>query len=73
MALVELVITGAVALTVNVSVALPVPPLFVALNVTVDDPTTVGVPEMSPVPVLTDKPDGKPVALKLVGEFVAEI
>jgi len=52
---------GAAAM-VNVRLALPVPPLLVALSVTVDVPAAVGVPEISPVPLFTDKPAGNPVA-----------
>jgi hypothetical protein len=48
--------------TVSVSVALPVPPLLVALTVTVEVPALVGVPEMKPVPLLTDSPAGNPAA-----------
>jgi hypothetical protein len=58
-------------LTVNVSVFVPVPPAFVALNVTVEVPVAVGVPEMTPVLVFTPKPLGNPVAPKLVGELLA--
>jgi len=47
---------------VSVSVAVPVPLAFVALSVTVDVPTVVGVPEINPLVVLTDKPAGSPVA-----------
>ena len=47
---------------VRVSVALPVPPALVALMVTVYVPAVVGVPEISPVLVLTVKPAGSPVA-----------
>ena len=68
-----LVITGAGGLTVSVSVAVPVPPAFVALNVIVDIPTAVGVPEIRPVTVLTESPAGNPDALKLVGLLVAVI
>ena len=68
-----LVITGAGGLTVSVNVAVPVPPTFVALSATLDVPAVVGVPEISPVVVLTVSPAGKPVALKLVGLFVAVI
>jgi hypothetical protein len=50
-------------LTVSVRVAWPVPPLLVAPSVTVEVPAEVGVPEINPVAVLTDKPAGKPVAL----------
>ena len=56
-------ITGAAAAMVSVRVALPVPPPLVAPSVTVEVPAAVGVPEISPVAVLTDKPAGKPVAL----------
>ena len=58
---------------VKVKVALPVPPALVALMVTVYVPAVVGVPEIKPVLVFTDKPAGNPVALKLVGLFVAVI
>lgn len=47
---------------VSIRVAVPVPPLLVALNVTVYLPAAVGVPEIKPVAVSTDKPAGKPVA-----------
>ena len=36
---------------------------LVAPSVTVEVPAAVGVPEISPVAVLTDKPAGNPVAL----------
>lgn len=58
---------------VKVNVALPVPPELVALIVTLDVPAVVGVPEIKPVLVFTDRPPGSPVALKLVGLFVAVI
>jgi hypothetical protein len=58
---------------VRVRVALPVPLLLVALSVTVDVPAELGVPDITPVPVLTNKPDGKPAAPKLEGELVAVI
>ena len=51
-----------VGLIVSVKVALPVPPLLVALSVTVEVPAVVGVPEINPVPLFTDKPVGNPVA-----------
>ena len=60
-------------LIVKVSVALPVPPALVALIVTVYVPAVVGMPEINPVLVLILKPAGSPVALKLVGLFVAVI
>ena len=47
---------------VSVRVALPVPPAFAALSVTVEVPAAVGVPEINPVVGFTDKPAGKPVA-----------
>ena len=74
---VELVMTGAglfvVGLIVKVRVAVPVPPLLVARSVTLDVPSTMGVPEIKPVVVLTERPAGNPVAPKLVGLFVAAI
>jgi len=48
--------------TVSFRVALPVPPLLLALSVTVDVPAAVGVPEINPEEVLTDNPAGNPVA-----------
>jgi hypothetical protein len=69
--------TGVAGLIVKVSVALPVPPALVALMVTLYGlPASVpiaGVPEIKPVVVLTVKPDGNPVALKLVGLLLAVI
>jgi hypothetical protein len=69
--------TGVAGLIVKVSVALPVPPELVALMVTVYGlPASVpiaGVPEIKPVVVFTVKPDGNPVALKLVGLLLAVI
>ena len=65
--------TGVGGLIVKVNVRLPVPPALVALMVTVYVPAVVGVPEINPVLVLTLKPAGSPVALKLVGLFVAVI
>jgi len=73
LALAALVITGR-PVTVSVRVAVPVPALLVALIVTVDvPPVPVGVPEITPVAVLTDRPAGNPVAPKLVGVLVAVI
>jgi len=59
----ELVITGGAGLMVKVKVALPVPPALVALMVTVYVPAVVGVPEITPVLVFTDRPAGRLVAL----------
>jgi len=47
---------------VTVSVEVPVPAAFVAVNVTVEAPAALGVPEIKPFAVLTDKPAGNPVA-----------
>ena len=58
---------------VKTSVAVPVPPLLVALRPTLNVPAAAGVPEIAPVAVSTVSPDGSPVALKLVGLFVAVI
>jgi hypothetical protein len=65
--------TGVAGLIVMTSVALPVPPALDALIVTLYVPAVVGVPEINPVLVFTDKPAGNPVALKLVGLFAAVI
>ena len=51
----------------------PVPPVLVALKVTLVAPAVVGVPEINPVFVFTDSPAGRPVALKLIGLLVAVI
>jgi len=59
---VALVMTGDPTVTVRVKVALPVPLPLVALSVTVEDPAAAGVPEINPLPELTDKPLGSPVA-----------
>jgi hypothetical protein len=69
-----LVIAGIVpALMASVSVAFPVPLAFVALRVTEEVPAVVGVPLMSPVVVLTERPAGSPVASYEVGLLVAVI
>jgi hypothetical protein len=47
---------------VSVRVALPVPPLLVALRVTVEVPAAVGVPEINPVALFNVSPAGNPVA-----------
>jgi hypothetical protein len=70
-----LVIAGVLP-TVITSVALAllqeVAPLL-AVIVTLVVPAVVGVPEITPVLVLTLRPGGSEVALKLVGLLVAEI
>jgi hypothetical protein len=53
---------GTGTVIVSVRVAVPVPPLLVALNVTVEVPAAVGVPEINPVAVFTASPEGNPVA-----------
>ena len=68
-----LLITGTGALTVSVNVLVPVPPALLALRVTDEVASVVGVPEMPPVLVLMDRPSGSPTALKLVGPLVAAI
>ena len=50
--------TGLGGLIVNVKVALPVPPALVALMVTLYVPAVVGVPEITPVLIFTDRPAG---------------
>jgi hypothetical protein len=56
------VITGFATAMVSVRVAFPVPPLLVALSVTVEVPAAVGVPEINPVALFTVSPAGNPVA-----------
>ena len=77
LAVVGLVMTGAPERIVRVRMAVPVPPELVALMVTLYGlPASVpaaGVPEIKPVLVFTLKPDGNPVALKLVGLLLAAI
>ena len=51
----------------------PVPCVLDAESVTEKVPATVGVPEMSPVLVLSESPLGSPNAPKLVGELLAVI
>jgi hypothetical protein len=52
---------AAVTLQLNISVSASTP--SDALAVTLQDPVAVGVPEIRPVLVTTDRPGGKPVAL----------
>jgi hypothetical protein len=58
---------------VKTKVAEPVPFALVALSVTLEVPAAVGVPEITPVVVLTESPAGNPVAVKLVGLLLAVI
>jgi hypothetical protein len=64
---------GVVALTVSVKAFVPVPDALVALTVTFEVPAADGVPEIRPLVVLTLRPLGRPVALKLVGLLLAAI
>jgi len=73
LALPLLEIAGAGTVTVRVSEPLRVPPLLVALKVTLKLPALVGVPEIKPEVVFTARPAGSPDAPKLVGELVAVI
>ncbi len=67
------VMTGA-ARSVRTRVAVPVPVVLVAERVTLKVPAaTLGVPEIRPVVVLMERPPGRPVALKEVGELSAVI
>jgi len=62
------------ALRVITRVAVPVPVELVAERVTLKVPAaTLGVPEIAPVVVLMERPPGRPVALKEVGELSAVI
>ena len=54
--------TGVAGFTVRTSVAVPVPPALMALIVTLVVAAVVGLPEITPVVVLTVSPVGKPVA-----------
>ena len=47
---------------VRVSVAVLVPPLLVALSVTIATPATVGVPVIRPLATFMARPAGKPIA-----------
>jgi hypothetical protein len=64
---------GGAPVTVKARGALPVPPLLAALNVTLEVPAPVGVPEIKPETVFIVRPAGNPDAPKLVGELVAAI
>ncbi len=67
------VMTGA-ARRVRTRVAVPVPVELVAERVTLKVPAaTLGVPEIKPVVVLMERPPGRAVALKEVGELSAVI
>ena len=70
----ELIVGLALIVMTSVAVAVlqGLAPLL-AVIVTLVVPAVVGVPEITPVLVLTVRPGGKPVALKLVGLLVAVI
>jgi hypothetical protein len=70
----ELIVGRALIVITKVAVAVlqGLAPLL-AVMVTLVVPAVVGVPEITPVLVLTVRPGGKPVALKLVGLLVAVI
>lgn len=57
--------------SVIVSVPLEPPQEFDALTGHENTPKTVGVPEMTPVDVLIERPEGRLVAVNEVGLFVA--
>ena len=62
------------ALRVITRVAVPVPVELAAERVTLKVlAATLGVPEMRPLVVLMERPPGRPVALKEVGELSALI
>ncbi len=65
--------TTAGPLIVRFKVAVPVPSALVARMVMLYGPAVVGVPEMTPVTGLSDRPAGKMLVLKLVGLLVAMI
>ena len=72
-AVAALVIDGGVGSTVMTKVPNPVPPALLALMLTLVVPVALGVPVMAPLLVLTLRPAGNPLALKLVGVLLAAI
>ncbi len=58
---------------VTTSVAVPDPPILIALNVTGKAPDKAGVPEIAPLVLFIERPAGNPVASKLAGLFLAVI
>ena len=68
-----LVMTGAESDIVNTTPWLPVLVALVAVTVALNTPSTVGAPEIIPLPALTLNPGGKPDAPKLLGALVAVI
>src|SRR5262245_24777082 len=65
--------SGPLVETVSTSVFVSDPAVFAALIVTLKVPDCAGVPLMTPVPVLTVRPAGRPVAPKSEGARVAVI
>ena len=57
--------------TTRLSVAVPVPCELIALIDNVLVPAVVGVPEIRPVLVFSERAEGSPVTLNLVGALVA--
>ena len=57
-----MIVTNGSAVTVSVRVALPVPPLLVALSEIALVPVALGIPEINPVCVFNARFAGKPVA-----------
>ncbi len=70
MALAAVTVSGALAMA-RARVAVPVPPVLIAPSVTVKLPAWVGVPLIAPVEASSDRPVGRPVAVKLAGELLA--
>jgi hypothetical protein len=70
----ELIVGAVLMVMTRVAVAvLQVPAPFRAVMVTLVVPFVVGVPEITPVIVLTVRPAGSGLAVKLVGLLVAVI
>ena len=72
-ALALLVMDGGSGRMEIVRLAVVVPTLLPAEMETTELPNEVGVPEMVPVVALKDKPEGRPVAPKLVGLLAARM
>lgn len=71
---VKVEVMSGTAWRVRVRVAVSVPAALAAERMTAKEPTpTFEVPEMRPVVVLIERPPGRPVALKEVGELSAVI
>jgi hypothetical protein len=66
-------IPGAASAIINERLAVPDPKVLAAPRVTEKLPTAVGTPVIKPVLVFNVSPAGRPDALKLEAELVAEI